>query len=128
MANQDIARLANAVRKESPLPRAPSTDPLSKDQWKAMYAFADTIVASIQPARHDKQNLDLGIPENDYAVAVTKIEHYALASGNTSLVEDYLMEKPSQVPLFRENIYRLLSCYVPKDLYDQLTLGLTLLK
>ena len=128
MSQQDIGSLAAAIQKESPLPPASSKYPLSQDQWKTLYAFADTMVACIQPARHAKQNVDLGISENEYAMAVNKIEHYALASGNTTLVQQYLMERPSENPLFRANIYRLLSCFVPKDLFNQLTLGLTLLK
>lgn len=127
MAEGNQLPLTSTGPKPSPVPPS-SKDPLSKDQWRTLYAFADTIVACIQPASHAKQNKDLGLTESDYAVAFNKIEYLALANSNVNLAKEYLMETPSENLQFRECIYRLLSEYIPKDLFDQLTLGLTLLK
>ncbi|KAF2665538.1 long-chain fatty alcohol dehydrogenase [Microthyrium microscopicum] len=113
--------------KPSPLHPAPSKDPLSKDQWRTFYALADTIVACIQPSSLAKPQVDYGVAENDYAMAFNKAEKFALAVGESRLAKEYMIERPSDNPLFRANAYRLLSSYVPKDLFDQLVLGLTLL-
>jgi len=126
--NQDTSLQSSLGRKPSPLPPLSPQDPLSKDQWKILYAFADTIVPSVKPARLARQNVDLGLSDADYGMTVTKLTSYASASDNPALLDQYLSEKPSENIMFRENIYRLLSCYIPKDLFDQLTLGLTLLK
>lgn len=64
----------------------------------------------------------------EYEMAFNQIDNYNLDGKHPGLAKEYLEEKPSDNPLFRENVYRLLSMYLPKDLFQQLTLGLTLLK
>lgn len=93
-----------------------------------MLAFADTIVPCIRPAKSAHKGKDMGLAEADYAVIVNKVERGASLSGRSDLVTQYLGERPSENQLFKDNLYRLLSQFVPADLKQQLTLGLTLLE
>jgi hypothetical protein len=114
--------------KLSPLAPLPAEDPLTKDQWKTLLAFADTVVPSIVPASQcSNKKLELAISEGDYAVALNKIESYTKGKDST-LARKYILQKASDIPMFRENLYRLLALYVPADLKVQMTLGLNLLK
>lgn len=113
----------------TPLPPAPSKDPLTPDQWRNYWAFADTVV----PACHMGPDTTVSSPNlildaAEYEMAFNQIDNYNLDGKHPGLAKEYLEEKPSDNPLFRENVYRLLSMYLPKDLFQQLTLGLTLLK
>jgi hypothetical protein len=128
MTSQDQLPLTGHTPKPSPLPPAPSTDPLSKDQWHTLWAFADAVVPAVHQGDVTKSSPNLILDSSDYGVAFNAIENYNLLGKHPNLAKEYLEEKPSDNPLFRQNIYRLLSLYVPKDLFNQLTLGLTLLK
>jgi hypothetical protein len=70
----------------------------------------------------------LGVTDSEYATALAKIEAYAVADGEAGLAKQYLAQKASDSPEFIGNLRRLLTYYVPADLKQQLTLGLTLLK
>jgi hypothetical protein len=114
--------------KASPLPPIPAQDPITEDQWRTLLALADCIIPSIQPSSSAQPSTQLGVPDADYATALGKIEHYALADDDTSLAKKYLQEKASDIPEFRENLRRLLTFYVPTDQKKEFSLGLTLLK
>ena len=114
--------------KLSPLPPLPTEDPLTKDQWRTLLAFADTVVPSIVPSSQcSNPKLELAVNETDYAVAFNKIEA-SVAGKEPGLARNYMLQKASDIQLFRDNLYRLLSLYVPADLKLQMTLGLNLLK
>lgn len=120
--------LTDYVPKPSPLPPLSTTDPLTKNQWDTMLAFADTIVPCIRPTKSAHKGKDLGLAEAEYALVVNKIERGASLMGKPDLVAEYLGERPSENQQFKDNMYRLLSQFVPADLKQQLTLGLTLLE
>jgi hypothetical protein len=128
MSSSDQLPLSQHQPKPSPPPPAPSQDPLSKDQWRTLWAFADTVVPAVHQGDVNKASPNLLLNSSDYGMAFNQIEQYNLEGKYPDLAKEYLEEKPSDNQLFRENIYRLLSMYVPKDLFTQLTLGLTLLK
>jgi hypothetical protein len=108
----------------SPLPPLASEDPLTQDQWRNLLAFADTVVPAIVPDRSAVGHNELPLTAADYGATLAKVTRFA----DASLAESYLLERASDMQPFKDNIYRLLSCYVPSDLKQQLGLGLTLLK
>jgi hypothetical protein len=128
MSTEDTLTLTHYTQTPTPLPPLPSTDPLTKGQWNTILAFADTIVPCIRPAKAARKGIDIGLADNDYAVTVNKIERFTSTSGDLELATKYLSERPSESQEFKDNLYRLLANYVPADLKQQLTLGLTLLK
>jgi hypothetical protein len=116
--------MAGYASKASPLPPVSSEDPLTQDQWRNLLAFADTVVPAIVPDRSAVGPNDLPLGAAEYGATLATVKRYA----DASLAESYLLERASDLQPFKDNIYRLLSCYVPEDLKQQLTLGLTLLK
>src|ERR1700759_3984282 len=128
MASEDGLLLTDRHPKPSPIADLPTTDPLNKDQWRTILAFADTIVPCIQPIGSARKGIDLALPESEYNATLNKIEQYASLSGNPDLAKQYLSERPSDSQAFKDNLYRLLALYCPDDLRQQLTLSLTLLK
>lgn len=117
---------AGYASKASPLPLPPGDDPLTQDQWRNLFAFADTVVPSIVPQRSGVGPEELPLAAADYGVTLSKINR--LATSQANLAESYLLERATDLQSFKDNLYRLLSCYVPSDLKQQLALGLTLLK
>jgi hypothetical protein len=113
--------MAGYASRASPLPPLASEDPLTQDQWRNLLAFADTVVPAIVPGSAAGHN-ELALA--DYGATLGQVTRFA----DASLAESYLLERASDLQPFKDNIYRLLSCYVPADLKQQLGLGLTLLK
>jgi hypothetical protein len=128
MASQDALPLTGHTPKESPLAPLPTKHPLTPGQWKTILALADTVVPCVRPERSARKGLDISLAQNDYAMALNKIERFTASSGNANLAREYLSERPSENQAFKDNLYRLLALYVPADLKQQLTLGLTLLE
>jgi hypothetical protein len=116
--------MAGYASKASPLAPLAAEDPLTKDQWRNLLAFADTVVPAVVPDRSAVGPNELPLSAADYGATLAKVTRFA----DASLAESYLLERASDLQPFKDNIYRLLSCYVPTDLKQQLALGLTLLK
>jgi hypothetical protein len=115
--------------KASPLPPAPAEDPLTKDQWRTLLAFADSIIPSVVPHSSGQTSSDVrAIPAGEYASATVSIENHALGGGHTGLAKAYLDERPSQLPAFKENVYRFLGLHTPHELRKLLAFGLDTLK
>jgi hypothetical protein len=128
MSTEGALPLTHHTQKPTPPPPLPSNDPLTNFQWTTILAFADTVVPCIRPAKAARKGIDIALEDSDYAVTVNKIERYTSPSGDLELATKYLSERPSESQEFKDNLYRLLANYVPADLKQQLTLGLTLLK
>jgi hypothetical protein len=115
--------------KASPIAPLSKEDPLTKNQWRILMAFADTVIPSIiQETRGKVAFKERAIPAGEYATVLTDIETHALRGEHNGLAEDYLAERPSQLPEFRANMHRFLGLYTPKDLRQLLAMGLDLLE
>jgi len=111
--------------KPTPLPPLAEQDPLTPGQWRVLLAFADTIIASITSEASEESHTELGVSENAYSQALTTIAKQC--GGDKDVARQYLAERPSENPLFKELCYRLLSVDLPSDLRSQLSLGLNVL-
>jgi hypothetical protein len=123
--------MATEQIKLSPLAPPPSKDPLTRDQWRTLLAFADTVVPSIVPkSQLSNSKMELPLDQTDYAFAMNKVEQSARGAitKDPGLARKYMLQKASDVQAFKDSLYRLLSLYVPDDLKQQMTLGLNLLK
>jgi hypothetical protein len=130
MADQVEDMVEKAVpRKASPLAPVPEIDPLTKNQWRTLMAFADTVVPSIVQEQHGKTAFkERALPSGQYASALTNIEHHVLHDQHNGIAEAYLSERPSQLPEFRANVHRFIGLYTPKALAQLLAVGLDLLE
>jgi FAD binding domain len=115
--------------KASPLPPRPTTDPLTPDQWKTLLAIADTVIPTIVPQSVAKPATELSVDDNSYSTILSKLQDTCLASGSVEpeLAKQFLAERGSENPAFKEALYRYLAFYLPSDLKKKLTLGLDLL-
>jgi hypothetical protein len=129
MSEQEILRTEPVAIKASPVPPLPSEDPLTKDQWRTLLAFADVVIPCVV---HEKSSFAspevLAIPAGQYASTIVKIENHALRGGETGLAKAYLEERPSQLPQFVDSLYRFLGLYTPVELRKLLAFGLDTLK
>jgi hypothetical protein len=115
--------------KASPTPPLPSDDPLTKDQWRTLLAFADTVIPCVVQENSIHASPDVqALPAGQYASTVVSIENHALGGGHTDVAKRYLEERPSQIPQFVDNLYRFIGLYTPNELRKLLAFGLDTLK
>ncbi|KAF2396408.1 long-chain fatty alcohol dehydrogenase [Trichodelitschia bisporula] len=113
--------------KSSPLPPVGPLDPLSEDNWRTLLAFADAVIPSIRPASTSGSTSNIkALPQAEYATVLAATEANAAPEGK-SIVKQFLEERPSDNPAFKEQLYRWLAHYTPPDQRKQLALGLAAL-
>jgi hypothetical protein len=114
--------------KAAPLPPLPVQDPLTPEQWRTLFAIADTIIPSIQSGavRHSKGVLS--VSANDYSKAVAKLQDLASPHEDPSLAESYLSERASSNPAFRDTLNRFFGFYAPQKTRNEIQLVLNILK
>lgn len=114
--------------KASPVAPNSAEDPLTKDQWRTLLAFADAVVPCIVPSNSHVTINASSIPIEQYASTSVKVERLALQGGQSDLAKTYLEERPSQLPHFKENLHRFLALYTPLEHKKLLAFGLDTLK
>ncbi|KAF2104595.1 long-chain fatty alcohol dehydrogenase [Rhizodiscina lignyota] len=112
----------------SPAPPKPEADPLTSSQWRSLLAFADAVIPDLAPKSTANAETSLPIPENEYSTALSTIQQYALRGSHEDLAKQYLAERPSNLPDFKETTWRQLALYVPEDPRKQLTTILSILE
>ncbi|KAI9892732.1 MAG: hypothetical protein M1814_001152 [Vezdaea aestivalis] len=86
----------------SPRPPPPE-DALTASQWKTLMAVADTVIPCIQPTSKGNPDSDLLIPDDEYEKTVAGL-HTISRPVKSDVVDNFLREKPSDRPEFREFI------------------------
>jgi hypothetical protein len=115
--------------KSSPLAPLPMEDVVTADQWRTLMAIADTVIPTVIEKSKEKTAFkELAIEPRDYSIAVATIDKHALRAEHKDLTIEYLNERPSQNPVFREAVRRFLALSTPKDLLKLMQLGLNLLQ
>lgn len=119
--------------KGSPLPALSTEDPLSKDQWRTILSIADTIVPAIVESTKSSTPFKVkAVEASQYASTVAFLEKKAIESEHVDktqdIVKNYLAERPSKVPGFKETLWRLLSTSVPVDQLKLMQIVLNLLQ
>lgn len=115
--------------KATPLPPVPSEDPLTPAQWKTLLAIADAVVPAIRPMSTADARTQLATTDIEYSTAVGKLtkltpEHDPDA-GNAA--REYLEEHASKDPLYRLELHRLFSLYMPQSQRNELCMVLNVL-
>lgn len=112
----------------SPLPPKPEADPLTASQWRTLLAFADATIPSIAPKSIAKAKHALLIDDNEYSTALSTLQQDTLRGGREELAKQYLAERPSNIPAFKESIWRFVGLHVPSDAKMQLLTVFSLLE
>lgn len=121
------------IIKDSPLGSLPDPSPLSSSQWRTLLALADTIVpAVVESTKPSTPFKALALEPPRYRQVTATIDKYALESQHTDKTDDltlqYLAERPSKLPRFKEAIWRFLAfSMAPQDL-RKVTMILNLLE
>ncbi|KAF4987035.1 hypothetical protein FDECE_15631 [Fusarium decemcellulare] len=123
-----MAETAVAIMSRLPvgLPDAPSAEPLSTTQWHTLMAIMDTFIPSCQVnGRTDRDAIILDSAEYD---AMTKRlrRNITLDLSDTTNLDAFFTEKPSDIPLFRDILVRLVAGF-PDDRLSSLRSVLSLL-
>ena len=121
------------IIKDSPLGDLPKDDPLTKDQWRTLLAIADTVVpAIIESTKPSTPFKAIAVESKRYAGIVATIDKYARESEHVNktenLTQEYLAERPSKIPGFRDALYRFLALNTPPDQVRMIGIILNLLK
>ncbi|KAL6351779.1 hypothetical protein LRP88_14927 [Fusarium phalaenopsidis] len=96
------------------LPEAPNPDPLPEAQWHTLLAVMDTVVCSCQ--RNEPRDVDAtALSDAEYEKAMVHLrQNTSLDLSDTSTFDAFLAEKPSEIPLFRDILKRMLAGF-PHD-------------
>ncbi|RSL86266.1 hypothetical protein CEP51_002915 [Fusarium floridanum] len=96
------------------LPEAPNPDPLPEAQWRTLMAVMDTVVSSCQ--RNEPRDVDaVALSDAKYEKTMTHLRQNATpALSDTSKLDAFLAEKPSEIPLFQDILKRMLAGF-PDD-------------
>jgi hypothetical protein len=78
-------------------------------------ALADTMVPSIAPEGKADVRTQRAVSDSEYAAAVQSLKDQALDGRQEIKAEQYLAERPSENPAYRDAMWRLLSLAVPED-------------
>jgi hypothetical protein len=129
MAAAETFNVEPVTIKASPRAPKPEEDPLTQDQWRTLLAIADTVVpAIVEQSKGTVSFKAIAVEPTEYARAVTAIEKHALRQQRTDFAIDYLKERPSQLPAFKEAVWRFLALNTPQDQLKAMRMGLNLLQ
>lgn len=109
------------------LPEPPGSEPLTKAQWHVLMAVMNTVITSCQ--KDEPLDLDtVALSNAEYDKTITHIRSTTpLAIRDTPTFEAFLAEKPSDIPLFRDILKRMLAGF-PDDKLSALRSVLSLLE
>lgn len=115
------------TRTASPLPPPPETDFLSAEQWGILAAISATVVPSFSPYTGSRL-LQHPLRREIYEGATKRIASIARRDASDELVASYLSENAIDHPGFKENVSRLLGCYMDETSRNGLLFILNALK
>ncbi|MBE7180325.1 MAG: hypothetical protein INR71_03790 [Terriglobus roseus] len=112
----------------SPLPPRPQDDPLTPSQWRTLLAFSDAIVPDVEPKAIARPQSQLAVPDNEYSTALSHLSQQCERGGQLDKAKEYLQERPSDNPAFKDGLWRYVGQYVPADAKFQLATVLSVLE
>lgn len=84
----------------SPLPPPPESDVFTEEQWRTLYAIADTIVPSIDSSASPLSLTQYAVPNDELAAVEKKIQ--AVNDTTPEEVQAFLRESPSSIEEFKD--------------------------
>lgn len=111
------------------IPEAPKGDFFNETQWAVLMAFADAVVPSITAqSKVTDEKLQRRMSDREYQQVVqsNKDSLAGSPSDGESLFKEYLDDRPSKNPAFRDHCVRTVAS-VPESDRKQLALALSLL-
>lgn len=109
------------------IPPLPKEDPLNSDQWNILLAIADAVIPAIEPVATANPKTHLPIEDNEYSTALSTIQSLAPEKDAESLAKNYLSDSAAYNPLFKDELRRCFSYYLPVAPRNQLLMVLNIL-
>ena len=98
----------------TPLPPPKDGQVLTDSQWTTLMAIADTVIPSVQVST-EQSPTQFVIQASDYTTSTEIIKKAVPTKDSAEKARQYLNERPSSIPDFREAISRLLSDHLRDD-------------
>jgi hypothetical protein len=98
------------------LPEQPSELPFTEANWTTLLAIMDTVIPSIRrETQATDKSTQLSISDVQYNTTVTYLKNTITNPPDSESLDEYLDEKPSDNPRFRELLQRTFMSYVKDD-------------
>ena len=110
-----------------PLPPVPEGDVLTPSQWITFLAIADAIIPAVAPASSSSID-DLAVQLPDYDNAIDNIQRVVPPDAASDAVQNYLKEKASSTPGFKDLMHRTFGHYMREDALRGIRVILSLLE
>lgn len=128
MVHPEDMPTAQVTVKAAPVAPIPD-DPLTKEQWRTLMAVADTVIPTVtEKSVNGASHNEFAVASETYRDAVADVNTHALRSTNKQLTAQYLGERPSELPGFRENMQRHLMLFTPQQMRQLMQFVLNMLK
>ncbi|KAL1878987.1 hypothetical protein Plec18167_004282 [Paecilomyces lecythidis] len=98
---------------ESPVPPVQTAEVFSESQWQMLLTLADTVIPSIKAREGPHSSNDKLISSSEMNKAISALAANISGPDAKKIAVQYLEERPSTIPQFREAIQRLFSDWVP---------------
>lgn len=120
---EDLAPLAAA------LPEPPAELPFTEANWTTLLAIMDTVIPSIRRETQATNKVtQLTISDMEYNTAVSHLKDTVTSAPDSESLDEYLDERPSENPRFRELLQRTFVNNVKDDARNGLGFILAALK
>ena len=96
------------------LPPSKEGEVLTESQWVTLMAIADTVIPSIH-ASTDQSPSQFGIQSSEYTTSTNTIKRGIPNKQSPDIARQYLEERPSSIPAFKDHVQRLLADHLRED-------------
>jgi hypothetical protein len=112
-----------------PLPHLPEGEPFTADQWTTLLAIMDAVIPSVQRgAESGSSTTQQTISHAEYNTTVEDFKKAVVGTVEDKTLDEYLSEKPSEIPRFRALLKRSMVSFSREDVRKNLALVLSALK
>jgi hypothetical protein len=113
----------------APLPDGPSDQFFNDEQWTTLMAIMDTVIPSVRrDSRTGNKKSQLTVLDVEYNAAIDHLKKNVVNAPDSTSLDEYLDEKPSENPAFQDVLKRVLVQYTKDDAKKGLAFILSALK
>jgi hypothetical protein len=112
-----------------PLPDAPAGEAFTPGQWTTLMALMDTVIPSIRRGAASGSTVSqYTLADAEYGKTADHLKKTVIGAPEGQALDDYLGEKPSDIPRFEALLKRTLVAFSREDIRKTLLLVLSALK
>ena len=101
----------------TPLAAPPTEDIFTPEQWTTLMSIMDAVIPSIHRSSdpnnsQDNEKTQLVVSDEAYQANADHLSEKVI--GTWDELDQYMAERPSEIPKFKDFLRRMLGCYVPE--------------